>query len=81
MSDSLPDSSSGSGPGVSFSTGRDTTVPRLAHVYWVLVSTFCSACSSERVSANSRSGSIPAIRLLRLVDWDPVALDSAVFPV
>ena len=41
-------------------------------------STFCCACSSAKVSVCSRSGSIPAIRLLRLVDWDPVALDSAV---
>ena len=81
MSDSIPDSASGSGPGVSVCTGRATTVSRLARLFWVLVSTFCSACSSERVRASSRSGSIPAIRLLRLVDWDPVALDSAVVPV
>jgi hypothetical protein len=77
LSDSLPDSSSGSGAGVSVWVGRATTVSRRARLVWA----FCCAWSSERISACSRSGSIPAIRLLRLVDWDLVALDSAVVPV
>ena len=78
MSESLPDSLSGSGPGVSVCAGCATTVSRLARLCWVLFSTFCSGCSSERVRANSRSGSMPTIRLLRLVVWDPVALDFAI---
>ena len=81
MSDSLPDPSSGSGPTVSVGAGRATAVSRLARLFSVQLSTLCCACSSERVSAVSRSGSIPAMRLLHLVDWHPVALDSAVVPV
>jgi hypothetical protein len=85
MSDSVSVSSSGSCSGsgacVSVCVGRATTVSRRALRLCCLFSSLSCAWSSERVSAVSNSGSIPAIRLLRLRDWDPVALDSAVVPV
>ena len=72
--------SSGSGPGVCVWAGRAMMVSCL-FLLCCLSSTFSLACSSDNVSSASSFGSIPAIRLLRLADWDPVALDSAVVAV
>ena len=76
-----PDSfSSGSGPGVCVCVGCATIVLRRL-LRCCLSSTFLLACSSAKESSCSKSGSIPAIRLLRLIDWDPNVLDSAVVAV